>query len=165
VTGDIVERQQLNTPVSAMMELVNDLYAYSEQTPAGSPGGRPTGQVAVGGETAAVVREALEAVVRLLAPFAPHTCEELWVHLGHSAGLNAATWPTFDAAVAKADEVVIPVQVNGKIRARLTLAADTPDHEVERLALNDPLVLSHTAGKTVAKVVVASGRLVSIAVR
>jgi len=165
VTGDIVERQQLNTPVSAMMELVNDLYAYSERTPAGSPGGRPTGQFTVSGETAAAVRETLEALVRMLAPFAPHTCEELWGHLGHSAGLNAATWPTFDAAVAKADEVVIPVQVNGKIRARLTLAADTPDHEVERLALNDPLVLSHTTGKTVAKVVVASGRLVSIAVR
>jgi leucyl-tRNA synthetase len=153
VTVDIVERQQLNTAVSAMMEQVNELYALGE--PGDAPG---SGRVAA-------VREGIEALVRLLAPFAPHTCEELWAELGHADGLAAATWPVFDAAAAKADEVVVAVQVNGKVRARLTVAADIADDELQRQALSDPHVAAHVAGKTLAKVVVARGRLVSIAVR
>jgi leucyl-tRNA synthetase len=164
-TVDIVERQQLNTAVSAMMELVNDLYAFSDQSAAGAPGSRESAGVPVDAETASVVREALEALVRVLAPFAPHTCEELWARLGHADGLQAATWPVFDAEAAKADEIVVPVQVNGKVRARLTVAADASEQVLEALALADPQVAPHVAGRTVAKVVVAKGRLVSIAVR
>ena len=76
-----------------------------------------------------------------------------------------AAWPTYDAAVAKADEIVVPVQVNGKVRSRLTVPADASEQELERLALADPAVQTHTAGKTVRKVVVAKGRLVSIVVQ
>ena len=101
----------------------------------------------------------------MLSPFAPHTCEELWELLGHRDGLTQAPWPEFDAGVAKADEVVIPVQVNGKLRGRLTAAADASEAELERSALADPGVAAYTAGKTVVKVVVAKGRLVSIVVK
>jgi leucyl-tRNA synthetase len=153
VTADIEQRQQLNTAVSAMMELVNELYAFA------------AGASAERADTQAVMREAIEALVRMLSPFAPHTCEELWEQLGHAEGLTTAPWPEFDAEVAKADEVVIPVQVNGKVRARLTVAADASEQELERAALADAGVAAYTAGKTVAKVVVAKGRLVSIVVK
>jgi leucyl-tRNA synthetase len=110
----------------------------------------------------AVVKEAVEALVRMLSPFTPHMAEELWERLGHAGGIVAAGWPEFDEAVAKAEEIVIPVQVNGKLRARLTVAADTEEDRLRELALSDPQVMKHVEGKTVQKVVVAGGRLVSI---
>jgi len=153
VTTDIEQRQQLNTAVSSMMELVNELYAFAATAAADRT------------ETRLVMREAIEALVRMLSPFAPHTCEELWEELGHQDGLTQVAWPEFDAEVAKADEVVIPVQVNGKVRGRLTVAADASEQELERAALADPGVTAYTAGKTVVKVVVAKGRLVSVVVK
>ena len=167
VTGDIEQRQQLNTAVSAMMELVNELYMFSEHSATGQPGRRGDGAPPAGEriETLQVMREAVDALARMLAPFAPHTAEELWERLGHDGGLAAAHWPDYDAEVAKADEVVVPVQVNGKVRARLTVAADASEAELEQAALADPGVASYTAGKTVAKVVVARGRLVSVVVK
>ena len=83
---------------------------------------------------------------------------------GHADGLAAAKWPTFDAAVAKAEELEIPVQVNGKLRARVVVAPDVSEAELEKAALADPNVQVHTAGKTIKKVVIAKGRLVSIVV-
>ena len=97
--------------------------------------------------TIAVVREAIEALVRMLSPFAPHTGEELWEMLGHEGGLSASSWPAFDAEVAKADEIVVPVQVNGKVRSRLTVPADDDRSRARALALADPAVQAHTAGK------------------
>src|SRR6185436_3357723 len=169
VTVDIEQRQQLNTAVSAMMELVNDLYAFSEQTPMGGPGRHVDEDPQHAGdverrETICVVREACEALIRMLAPFAPHMAEEMWEMIGHAKGLTAATWPEFSANVAKAEEIVVPVQVNGKVRARLTVAAHTSESELQRLDLADPPVTTHTAAKTVRKVVVAKARLVSIVV-
>ena len=170
VTADIEQRQQLNTAVSALMELVNELYAFSERTTTGSPA-RHTGGAATPGapreraEAVIVVGEALEGLVRMLAPFAPHTAEELWERLGHQGGMSAASWPVFDADVAKAEEIVIPVQVNGKVRSRLTVPAEASAPELEALALADPAVKAYTDGKTVKKVVVAQGRLVSIVVQ
>jgi len=98
----------------------------------------------------------------MISPFAPHMAEELWERLGHPDGIVAAGWPTFDEAVAKAEEVVIPVQINGKVRARLTVAADTAEERLREIALSDPHVVKHLEGKTVRKVVIAGGRLVSI---
>ena len=169
VTVDIEQRQSLNTAVSAMMELVNELYAFSEQTLTGAPGRRADDDVEHVGEperreTICVVREAVEALARMLAPFAPHTGEEMWEMLGHETGLNAAAWPAYSAEVAKADEIVVPVQVNGKVRSRLTVPAEASEAELEQMALADPVVKTHTVGKTVRKVVVAKGRLVSIVV-
>jgi len=170
VTTDIEERQQLNTAVSAMMELVNELYAFSEQTATGAPGRRgDEGAVRPGGleraEAISVVREAMEALIRLLAPFAPHTAEEMWELLGHETTMVAATWPAHDAKVARAEEIVVPVQINGKVRSRLTVSADVSEQELERLALADPAIQSYITGKTVKKVLVARGRLVSVVVQ
>ena len=109
-----------------MMELVNELYVFSEQTVTGGPSRRVEEDVERAGriervQAICVVREAVEALIRVLAPFAPHTAEELWAMMGHGEGLAGATWPAYSAEVAQADEVVIPVQVNGKVRARLTV--------------------------------------------
>jgi len=168
VTIDLDPRVHLNTAVSALMELVNELYAFCAKTECL----RITQQVdvvsAVGTvertQTVAVVKEAIESLVRMLSPFTPHMAEELWERLGHAGGIVAGGWPEFDEAVAKAEEVVIPVQINGKVRARLTVPADTSEERLRELALADPQVAKYIEGKTVRKVVVAGGRLVSIVV-
>ncbi len=166
VTADIEERIHLNTAVSSLMELVNALYAFSEGTALGTPGrsGPPDGAVE-SPETLAAVREALDALVVMLSPFVPHVTEELWQMLGHEAGLELVQWPSFDEAVAKADAVVVPVQINGKVRARLTVSADATEDELRALALADAAVRTHTDGRTVRKVVVAKGPLVSLVVQ
>jgi leucyl-tRNA synthetase len=169
VTADIESRQQLNTAVSALMELVNELYAFSEQTETGSPARHTSGSTQTSvlerPGTIAVVTEAVDALVRLLAPFAPHTGEELWERLGHTGGLSVSAWPSFDAEVAKAEQIVVPVQINGKVRSRLTVAATATESELEALALADPVVKAHTQGKAIKKVVVVKGKLVSLVVQ
>jgi leucyl-tRNA synthetase len=150
VTTDLDVRQQMNTAVSAMMELVNELYAFTEK-------GERSAQAP------AVVREAIESLILMLAPFAPHTMEELWQMYGHADGLRAATWPVYDAEAAKAEELEIPVQVNGKLRDVLRVAPSIADAELEKLARSSANVQAHTAGKSIAKVVIVPGRkLVSI---
>ena len=151
VTQDIDVRQQMNTAVSAMMELVNELYAFTEK------GGRSA-------QAPKVAREAIESLIVMLSPFAPHTMEELWEMYGHSGGLIAASWPAFDAEVAKAEELEIPVQVNGKLRGVVRVPPGIGDVELEKIALADANVQAHIAGKTVKKVVIVKGRLASIVV-
>jgi leucyl-tRNA synthetase len=153
VTTDVDVRKQFNTAISAMMELVNDLYTFTKaQESEPSP------------SAALVAREAIESLIVMLSPFAPHTAEELWEHYGHSDTLSATRWPAFDADAAKAEEIIIPVQVNGKVRSRLTVAPDIADGALEERALADPAVQPYTQGKVVKKVVIAQGRLVSIVV-
>ena len=151
VTTDLDVRQQMNTAVSSMMELVNELYAFTEK-------GERSAQAAK------VVREAIEAVILMLSPFAPHTMEELWQMYGHSDGIGGAKWPAFDAEVAKAEELEIPVQVNGKLRGVVKVPPTITDPELEKIALADANVQAHIAGKTVKKVVIVKSRLVSIVV-
>ena len=151
VTLDIDVRQQMNTAVSAMMELVNELYAFTEK-------GERSAQAAK------VAREAVEALIVMLSPFAPHTMEELWQIYGHADGLIAARWPQFDAEIAKAEELEIPVQVNGKLRGVVKVPPGISDAELEKIALADSNVQTHITGKTVKKVVIVKGRLVSIVV-
>jgi leucyl-tRNA synthetase len=162
-TVDIEERMHLNTAVSSMMELVNELYAFSETTPLGAPtrADQPAARIDRP-EVVDVMREAVEALVVMISPFAPHTAEELWEMLGHSGGLTRAAWPTFDSEVARAEEVVVPVQVNGKLRARLTVPAGLSEDQLKDLALADRAVKAHTEGKTIRKVMIAKGPLVSI---
>jgi leucyl-tRNA synthetase len=157
VTQDLDPRVHLNTAVSAQMELVNELYAFLNRSDATLD--RPA--------TLAVLEESIEALVLMLSPFAPHMCEELWEMLGHNEGVVAAGWPEYDEAVAKADEIVVPVQVNGKVRTRLTVPASSSDDALKEIALADPQIAKHLDGKTVRKVVVAGGqgsRLVSVVV-
>jgi leucyl-tRNA synthetase len=153
VTVDVDVRKQFNTAISAMMELVNDLYAFTkaqEQEPTESG--------------VLVAREALESLIVMLSPFAPHTAEELWEQYGHAGTLSSTRWPEYDVEAAKAEEIVIPVQINGKVRARLTVPPDIHDEELQGRALADAGVQPYTQGKTVRKVVIAKGRLVSIVV-
>jgi leucyl-tRNA synthetase len=147
VTVDVEQRIHLNTAISALMELVNEMYAFG--TPA-----RP--------QSASAMREAIEALVIMISPFAPHTAEELWEMIGHTDGIANASWPSFDEAVAKADEVIVPVQVNGKLRSRLTVAADIPEGELRERALADPAVRPHIDGKTIKSVVIVKGKLINV---
>jgi len=166
VTVDVEERMHLNTAVSSLMELVNELYSFSEGTVRGAPSRNPA--AARGPErtqTIGALREAIDALVLMLSPFAPHMAEEMWQMLGHPESLATASWPAFDPAVAQADEVVVPVQINGKVRARLTVPASTSEDQLRELALADRTVKTHTAGKTIRKIVVAKGPLVSVVVQ
>jgi leucyl-tRNA synthetase len=163
VTADIEDRVHLNTAVSSLMELVNELYAFSETTAHGGPTrSEPPVARMERPQTIAVLREAIDALVVMISPFAPHTAEELWQMLDHPEGLTTVSWPSFDEKVAKADEIVVPVQVNGKLRARLTVRAGLSDDQLSEAALADPAVKVHTDGKTIRKVMVAKGPLVSV---
>jgi leucyl-tRNA synthetase len=153
VSTDLDARKQFNTAISAMMELVNDLYAFTDKHRE-----QPSPQAT------AVAREAIESLILMLSPFAPHTADELWEQYGHTGGIIKAQWPAFDAEAAKAEEIEIPLQVNGKVRSRLRVPPAIEDAELERLALADVAVQPYIAGKTVKKVVIAKGRLVSIVV-
>ncbi len=169
VTLDLDPRAHLNTAVSAMMELVNELYAFCAQSDCLRFGRDAHEQAHVGTlerpATIAVLKESVEALVRMLSPFAPHMAEELWEMLGHPGGIVLAGWPEFDEAVARAEETVVPVQVNGKLRGRVTVPADTPEDRLRELAVADPQIARYLEGKTVVKVVVAGGRLVNVVVR
>jgi len=168
VTVDLDPRVHLNTAISGLMELVNELYAFCANSECLRIGQSASDTTSVGvverAATVAVLKESVEALVRMISPFAPHMAEELWERLGHSEGIVAAGWPPYDEAVAKADEIVVPVQINGKVRARLTVPADTSEERLRQIALSDPTVVKHLEGKTVRKVVIAAGRLVSIVV-
>ncbi|HTU99598.1 MAG TPA: class I tRNA ligase family protein, partial [Luteitalea sp.] len=170
LTDDLYPRVHLNTAISGLMELVNELYAFGDTTGLFKPGRRaggvesPVGADATPG-TLAVAREAVEALVRLLSPFAPHMAEELWEALGHQEGLVAAGWPASEAAVAAEEAIELPVQVNGKVRGRVTVPAGSSDADVQAAALAEPGVRAHTDGKTIVKVIVAGGRLVSVVVK
>jgi len=169
ITQDLDPRVHLNTAVSALMELVNELYQFSEQhTTHGATARRgEEGRSAEGErpETVAVIREAVDALVLMISPFTPHMAEELWEQLGRTPGLVCAPWPVCDPEVAKADEVVVPVQVNGKLRGRITVPADSTQDAIREAALADAAVAAHVQGKTVVKVIVARGKLVSIVVK
>jgi leucyl-tRNA synthetase len=161
VTTDIDVRQQMNTAVSAMMELVNELYAFTEKS---SSAKATEDKGARSAQAGRVAREAVESLIVMLSPFAPHTMEELWQMYGHAGGLSAAHWPSFDADVAKAEELEIPVQVTGKLRGVVKVPPSITDAELEKIALADANVQAHIAGKTVKKVVIVKSRLVSIVV-
>ncbi|MFL6467724.1 MAG: leucine--tRNA ligase [Pyrinomonadaceae bacterium] len=153
---DALETLQFNTPVAAMMELCNALYDSKFEP-----------ETATDIERHAV-REAVESLVLMIAPFAPHTAEELYsVITGNENGITAtdARFPTYDENLARADEIEIAVQVNGKLRSRVFAAPDSDNAALEALALSDEKVKEHTTGKEIVKVVVVPNRLVNIVVR
>jgi leucyl-tRNA synthetase len=169
VTQDLDPRVHLNTAVSGLMELVNELYGFCSRSRCLVVGRSVEEEASVGvierPGTVAVLKEALESLVLMLSPFAPHMAEELWETLGHSGGVVAAGWPVFDAEVARAQEITVPVQVNGKLRGRIVVAAETADDQLRELAQGDPQVRKYLEGKTIRKIVVAgsgASRLVSI---
>ena len=145
---------------------MNELYAFCARTGCTLFGRELQSLETVGtmvrSETVAVVKEAVEALIQMISPFTPHMAEELWERLGHAGGVVAAGWPAYDEAVARAEQIVVPVQVNGKVRGRLTVSADTSEQDLQRMALADPQVAKYLEGKTIKKVVVVNGKLVSV---
>jgi len=150
VTEDIEREFHFNTAIAALMEMVNELYDYT------APG--------VSGDKLPVLRTAIEALILLIAPFAPHVAEELWESLGKTSGVADTAWPTFDAGAIVATEVTVVVQVNGKVRSKLTLPAGLPDKDIEAAALAEGKVREHLAGKPPKKVIVVQGKLVNVVV-
>jgi leucyl-tRNA synthetase len=166
VTDDFQGRWHFNTCISAVMELVNALYAYEETAGAGrapSPAndGSPTTSVAAPGLLAEVQR----SLVLLLAPFAPYLAHELWEMLAEKGDLLKTPWPRYDASLAKEEELVIPVQINGKLRSRVTVPADAPEQFVLDRALADEKVQAFIAGKQIVKKIFVPGKLVNIVVK
>lgn len=153
--SDSFDVLQFNTPVAALMELSNSI------GDAGDPDNADDA-------TKAAVAEALNALVLMMTPFSPHVAEELYsVLVGNEDGIvaNGARFPEFNEELAKADEIEIAVQVNGKLRGRVLASPDATNSELESLAFLDEKVAEHTAGKDVVKIVVVPGRLVNIVVR
>lgn len=137
-----------NTVISTMMEYTNALYKAREAGLAGT----------------SEWREAIDILLRLLAPIAPHMAEELWARAGNAYSIHQQSWPMFDAEAAKDDEIVIPVQVNGKLRDRVTVAADAGEEAIKTLALAADKVVKAIDGKTPKKVIYVPGRMVSVIV-
>jgi leucyl-tRNA synthetase len=153
VTSDF-ENLHLNTIVAALMELFNELSAFETEP-----------ETATAADAFAV-REALESLVLMLAPFSPHAAEEMWQQLGHNSGLlNSGRWPQADAELAKHDELEIPIQVNGKLRSRLLVSPQVTEEELRTAALSDEKIRAITQGHQVVKVIVVPQRLVNVVVK
>ena len=152
VTEDF-ERLHFNTSVAALMELSNALATFAPQPQEATSAERYD------------VREALESLVVMLAPFAPHVAEELWQALGHTGGLVRASWPKYFGKLAQSDELEIPVQVNGKLRGRVYATRDTSEDALRAAALADEKVRGWIEGREVVKVIIVPQRLVNVVVR
>jgi len=152
VSDDFQGRWHFNTCISAIMELVNQLYGAEEA-------------IAQNAVPAALLAEVQRNLVLLLAPFAPYLAHELWETLGEKGNLLKAPWPKYDAALAKEEELEIPVQVNGKLRGRVVVPADASEDFVIERALGDEKVRSAIAGKHIVKKIFVSGKLVNIVVK
>ena len=154
VTSDF-EELHLNTSVAALMELFNQLSDFNADPATASP------------EDVFAVREALESLVVMLAPLAPHIAEEMWEGLGHAGGLlgGGRVWPVADPELAQREELEIPIQVNGKLRSRVIAAPDISEEDLRASALSDEKVRALIDGHEVVKVIVVPRRLVNVVIR
>lgn len=152
VTQDIEKRFHFNTAISAIMELVNAVYQARPSITAAQTAGPM------------VFKEAVEAVVLLLSPFAPHVSEELWMRLGNVTPVYETIWPTADAGALAQDSVVIMIQINGKLRSKLTVPADAAEDEVKSMVMQDEKTVEWTKGKTMKKFVYVPGKIVNMVV-
>lgn len=148
VTNDIETRFNFNTAISTMMELVNALYAYKE---------------AVKEPNAGLIYEAISDLIKMMSPFVPHITEELWRGaIDANSSVHEQSWPECDEEALKVDNVEIVLQVNGKVRGRLTVPAEATKEELEKIAMADANVQAHIGDATVRKVICVPGRLVNI---
>lgn len=148
VTNDIETRFNFNTAISTMMELVNALYAYKE---------------AAKEPNAGLVYEAISDLIKMMSPFVPHITEELWRGaIDANSSVHEQSWPECDEEALKVDNVEIVLQVNGKVRGRLTVPAEATKEELEKIAMADANVQAHIGDATVRKVICVPGRLVNI---
>ena len=148
VTEDLDERFHFNTAIAAVMELLNTLQSTELSSP----------------QMGAVMKEALESLVLLLAPIVPHISEELWQRLGHAELLSSTQWPEYDPVAVVDEEVVVVVQVNGKLRSKITLPTGMDEEALKAKALADEKVQPFLEGLQVRKVICVPGKLVNIVV-
>jgi len=148
VTDDVGRRQTFNTAIAAIMELMNKMGRAPQDTE----------------QDRALVQEALLAVVRMLYPFTPHVCFSLWQTLGGEGDVDTAPWPVADEKAMIEDSKLVVVQVNGKVRAKITVAADATEEQVRELAAQEYLVAKYLDGVTVRKVIYVPGKLLNLVV-
>ncbi|GAB4367823.1 MAG: leucine--tRNA ligase [Deltaproteobacteria bacterium] len=149
VTSDIEDRFHFNTAISAVMEMVNFLYQVEEGAWS-APG------------TAPALAEAVRILILMLSPFSPHIAEELWEMTGNEGLACARRWPEVDREAARSEEVLIVVQVNGKLRSRITVETGTGEEEIRSLAMSDPKIQEFTGGKVIRKMIYVPGKLLNI---
>ncbi len=148
VTDDIHHRHTFNTAISAVMEMLNHLHKFNAKTELDN----------------LLIQEAIENAVLLLSPIIPHVCETLWSALGHEGMVCTANWPKTDKKALIENEKLIVIQVNGKLRSKITVAADVSKQQLESLALADEHAAKFTENKQIRKVIVVPGKLVNIVV-
>jgi len=146
VSDDFERRHTFNTAIAAVMELMNELSRFSDESPQGG----------------AVIREVLESIVLMLSPIVPHITQQLWYELGHDELLADLKWPVCDESALVRDEIELVVQVNGKLRSKINVSANADKESIEVSALADEKIVANIKGKTVRKVIVVPGRLVNI---
>ncbi|HYP21954.1 MAG TPA: class I tRNA ligase family protein, partial [Actinomycetota bacterium] len=146
VVTDDFSTKSFNTAIARLMELVNNAGRYKT----------------VGGGHPGVMRELLETLLKLLAPFAPYVTEEQWHRLGHDTSIHKEPWPVYDAALAADDEITMVVQVNGKVRDTIKVSPDVDEETMKELALASEKVAGHLGGNPPAKIIVKPPKLVSL---
>ncbi|HBF8939458.1 TPA: leucine--tRNA ligase, partial [Clostridioides difficile] len=149
VTADLSEKFGFNTAISALMELINDMYKYKE----------------LDNINEAVIKEGVQTIVTIIAPFAPHLGEELWTMIGKEGSVFDIDWPKYDEKALVKDEIEVVVQVNGKVRGKLTVNSNISKDEMEKVALEDEKIKGLVEGKTIVKVVAVPKKLVNIVVK
>jgi leucyl-tRNA synthetase len=150
VTEDMERDFHFNTAIAALMEMVNEMYDYSSGN--------------MDKKRLSVLRSAIDTLTLLIAPFAPHFADEVWESLGNKGTIANAAWPQYDPEAIVVSEITVVVQVNGKVRSKLTLPAGISDKDIEAAALADPKVKEFTSGKAPKKVIVVQGKLVNVVV-
>jgi len=153
VTEDIEQRFHFNTAISAIMELVNEVYKFKLEEEH-----REEGDILV-------LREALETIVRLLSPITPHLSEELWQEIGYRESIYLQPWPKYDIKLLEEEEKLIIVQVNGKLRGRLLVPASYEDERIKNEALSLPKIKEKIGGKKIVKIITVSGKLINIVIK
>jgi leucyl-tRNA synthetase len=148
VTQDI-DRIRFNPMVAALMEYTNHLHRIKE----------------AGGVAAAAWQEAVRALLLMLAPTAPHLAEELWQRSGYDYSIHDQAWPEWDEALVQEDEITIVVQVNGKVRDKLTAPASVSAEAAKQMAQEQPKVKTHLEGKNIVNIIYVPGKLVNIVVK
>jgi leucine--tRNA ligase len=149
VSDDIGRRQTFNTAIAAIMELMNKLTKAPLENE----------------QDRAVMAEALSAVVRMLYPITPHICFELWQALGNENGIDTAEWVKVDESAMIEDEKLIVVQVNGKVRGKVTVAVEADEESVKSVAFADENVKKFTDGQQIVKVIYVPGKLLNVVVK
>ena len=149
VTDELQERFKFNTAIAAIMELFNEISKFKAE---------------IDGDKN-VFKEAIEKLIVMLSPFTPHVAEEMWEITGHTTLLAEEKWPEVDESALKVEEVEIPVQVNGKVRGKITIPTDADEETVRELALSNEKIKKYTEGKNIIKFIYVKGRLVNIVVK